>query len=93
MSSALATLIALASLALSALFSGAETGFMTVSRVRLHRRADPEAPRVRSLLANLRDIEDPVLTCLVGTPTGLPFALPMSTWARKCTTRRMSGSP
>ncbi len=60
-------MIALGSLAMTGFFSGAETGFMTVSRVRLLRGADPDAPRVRALLARLRNIEDPILTCLIGT--------------------------
>jgi len=60
-------IVALVSLAMSAFFSGTETGFMSASRVRLRRAADPDAAGVRSLLQALRNIEDPILTCLIGT--------------------------
>jgi len=60
-------LVALVSLAMSAIFSGAETGFMSASRVRLRSAVDPDAPGVRKLLDMLRNIEDPILTCLIGT--------------------------
>ena len=59
--------IALISLLMSAFFSGTETGFMSASRVRLHRAKDSGTPGVRNLLAKLRNIEDPILTCLIGT--------------------------
>jgi len=60
-------LVAVVSLGLTGLFSGIETGLMTVSRVRLQRIIDPDAPRVRNLLAKLHNIEDPILTCLICT--------------------------
>lgn len=50
----------------SAFFSGIETGLMSVSRVRMRRSAAGDTPRGRRLRALLRDLEDPVLTCLVG---------------------------
>ena len=52
---------------LTAFFSGSETGFMSVSRVRLRRSGLDETPRGRHLLSLLRRIEDPILTCLIGT--------------------------
>lgn len=59
-------LAVLACLAGSAYFSGTETGLMSVSRVRLRRSADGDTARGRRLRGLLRDLEDPVLTCLVG---------------------------
>ncbi len=59
--------ISLVSLLMTGFFSGAETGFMSVSRVRLHRRADRDTARQRRLSEMLRNIEDPILTCLIGT--------------------------
>lgn len=59
--------VALISLAMSGFFSGAETGFMSASRVRLHSAADPDSSRIRTLLRMLRNVEDPILTCLIGT--------------------------
>jgi len=59
--------VLLVSLFMSGFFSGTETGFMSASRVRLTRAANPDAVGVRSLLKNLRNIEDPILTCLIGT--------------------------
>ncbi len=50
----------------TAFFAGVETGLMSVSRVRLRRSAAGDTPRGRRLRALLRDLEDPVLTCLVG---------------------------
>ncbi|MBK9302558.1 MAG: DUF21 domain-containing protein [bacterium] len=72
MSGALSPAAALAVLALcllaSAFFSGAETGLMSISRIRLRtllrRQPHPSAAALRRLLAR---IEDPVLTCLIGT--------------------------
>lgn len=55
-----------ACLAGSAFFSGTETGLMSVSRVRLRRSAAGDTPRGRSLRRLLRDLEDAVMTCLVG---------------------------
>ena len=63
----LVLLILLVGLLLSAFFSGSETGFMSVSRVRLRREAQAEAGRARTLRGMLRNIEDPILTCLIGT--------------------------
>ncbi len=59
--------VAVISLLMSAFFSGTETGFMSASRVRLRQATDSGTPGVRSLLAKLRNIEDPILTCLIGT--------------------------
>lgn len=59
--------VAVASLGLTSLFSGAETGFMSASRVRLWRQTNPGAARVKRLLTQLRRVEDPILTCLIGT--------------------------
>jgi CBS domain containing-hemolysin-like protein len=52
----------------SGFFSGCETGFMSTSRARLHhrQRSRPEA-RAGKLRHLLDRIEDPVLTCLIGT--------------------------
>ena len=60
-------MISLVSLVMTAFFSGAETGFMSVSRVRLRRLPEPDSPPVRRLQAKLRNIEDPIMTCLIGT--------------------------
>jgi putative hemolysin len=54
-------------LIMSAFFSGSETGLMSVSRVRLRRDAPTESGRGRTLRSLLRNIEDPILTCLIGT--------------------------
>lgn len=51
---------------LSAFFAGIETGLMSVSRVRLRRSPAAGTPNGRRLRRLLRDLEDPVLTCLVG---------------------------
>ena len=55
------------SLLMSAFFSGCETGYMSVSRVRLRNRPASDGPAVRRLRSQLRRIEDPILTCLIGT--------------------------
>ena len=55
------------SLIMSAFFSGCETGYMSVSRVRLHNMPNTAGPLVRRLQQQLRRIEDPILTCLIGT--------------------------
>jgi len=55
------------SLAFSAFFSGTETGYMSVSRVRLRRSGQSNTVQGRHLLEQLKNIEDPILTCLVGT--------------------------
>ena len=60
-------LTALVSLGLSAFFSGCETGFMSVSRARLRARGSAATPRGRRLEGLLARIEDPILTCLIGT--------------------------
>ena len=62
----LAVLIGVACVLLSAFFAGIETGLMSVSRVRLRRSPAGETPNGRRLRRLLRDLEDPVLTCLVG---------------------------
>ncbi len=54
-------------LLLSALFSGTETGYMSVSRVRMHSGGDHKSWRGKLLLEQLKQIEEPILTCLVGT--------------------------
>ena len=59
--------IFLGSLLLSGFFSGCETGCMSFSRARLQRSERVSAPRRRRLEHLLRRIEDPILTCLVGT--------------------------
>ena len=60
--------LSLLCLVASAFFSGAETGLMSVSRIRLRfrelRRGDA---RVGGLVDLLRREEDPILTCLIGT--------------------------
>ncbi len=51
----------------SALFSGSETGVMSVSRIRLrHLARRGPVPGLARLEALLRRIEDPVMTCLIG---------------------------
>lgn len=55
------------SLLMSGFFSGCETGYMSVSRVRLRNLPEPDGPLVRRLRLQLRRIEDPILTCLIGT--------------------------
>ncbi len=55
------------SLLMSAFFSGCETGYMSVSRVRLRNRPSSDSAAVRRLRSQLRRIEDPILTCLIGT--------------------------
>jgi CBS domain containing-hemolysin-like protein len=55
------------SLLLSAFFSGSETGYMSVSRVRLRNMPGHDSPLGRRLRQQLRRIEDPILTCLIGT--------------------------
>jgi len=52
----------------SGFFSGCETGLMSVSRARLRHYVRRGPDRRADLLADLLDrIEDPVLTCLIGT--------------------------
>lgn len=60
------TIAGVACVAATAFFAGIETGLMSVSRVRLRRSAAGNTPRGLRLRAILRDLEDPVLTCLVG---------------------------
>lgn len=55
-----------ACLVASAFFSGVETGLMSVSRVRLRRSPAAETSRGRRLRRLLRNLESPVMTCLVG---------------------------
>jgi len=57
----------LVALACSAFFSGTETGYMTVSRARLRRSGQLTTPRGRRLEGHLQNIEEPILTCLIGT--------------------------
>jgi putative hemolysin len=52
---------------MSAFFSGCETGYMSTSRVRLRNLPQAETASVRRLMHQLRRIEDPILTCLIGT--------------------------
>ncbi|MCP4574319.1 MAG: DUF21 domain-containing protein [bacterium] len=59
--------VALVALAGSAFFSGCETGYMSVSRARLHRLGALAEPRGRRLAVQLAHIEDSILTCLIGT--------------------------
>ncbi len=59
--------IVLASLCMSAFFSGAETGVMSVSRARLRRLLQEGRLQVRPLEKLLVRLEDPILTCLIGT--------------------------
>jgi len=54
-------------LAASAFFSGCETGYMSVSRIRLLHHRSRSDRRVATLLGHLTDMEDPILTCLIGT--------------------------
>ena len=63
----LVTLICLVCLIMTAFYSGCETGFMSVSRVRLRRSGRGDTPRGRAVLELLKRIEEPILTCLVGT--------------------------
>lgn len=62
----LLTLACLACLAASAFLAGTEFGLMSVSRVRLRRSPAGDTPRGRRLRKLLRDLEEPVMTCLVG---------------------------
>ncbi len=55
------------SLLMSGFFSGSETGYMSVSRVRLRNLPNADSPLVRRLRRQVRRIEDPILTCLIGT--------------------------
>jgi len=59
--------VSLISLAFSAFFSGCETGYMSVNRVRLNRVEAAHRPRARRVLRHLRDIEQPIMTSLIGT--------------------------
>ncbi len=52
---------------LSALFSGTETGLMSVSRIRLRRLGRSGEDRAARLSGMLRRVEDPILSCLIGT--------------------------
>lgn len=54
-------------LLLSAFFSGSETGYMSVDRVRLRHQKHDRSAAGRGLVRQLRSIEDPILTCLIGT--------------------------
>lgn len=65
----LTTTLVIAGLALvmSAFFSGCETGLMSVNRARLRGRGQGRGRRGRRLEAMLGRIEDPVMTCLIGT--------------------------
>jgi putative hemolysin len=59
--------IVAAGLFASAFFSGSETGYMSVSRIRLRRLTEQADRRICLLKEHLRDIEDPIMTCLIGT--------------------------
>ncbi len=59
--------IILVSLVLTAFFSGSETGYMSVSRVRLSRPDFSRHGQFHRLFSQLKRLEDPVLTCLIGT--------------------------
>lgn len=74
------TVIFAVCLAFSAFFSGTETGYMSVSRVRLKFTGADESPRGRRLLEQLKQIEDPILTCLVGTNLFNVMASAVATW-------------
>jgi putative hemolysin len=63
----LVALVGLACIVASAFFSGTETGLMSVNRVRLRRSAAGETPVGRRLRRLLHDLEEPVITCLVGS--------------------------
>lgn len=54
-------------LSISGFYSGSETGYMSVSAPRLRRSFAGDSPRARKLLDQLRSIEEPILTCLIGT--------------------------
>jgi len=59
--------IAAIALVISAFFSGSETGYMSVSRVRLRFTGLADTSRGRTVLQQLRRIEDSIMTCLIGT--------------------------
>jgi|GEM_PF-1053321 len=59
--------LGLFSLMMSALFSGSETGYMSVSGVRLRNLENHDSPAVRRLQKQVGRIEDPIVTCLIGT--------------------------
>lgn len=63
----LIAVVSLISLAMSAFFSGCETGYMSVNRVRLLRVEPADRDRASRLMNQLRDIEQPIMTCLIGT--------------------------
>lgn len=63
----LVALILLLAILGSAFFSGCETGLMTASRVRLQRRAARGDRRVAALRGLRENLDDAILTCLVGT--------------------------
>ncbi len=60
-------LVVVLSLIMSAFFSGTETGYMSVNRVRLRSSGQGGTKRGQLLQDQLKQIEDPILTCLVGT--------------------------
>lgn len=59
--------VAVVSLGLSAFFSGAETGLMSVSRSRLRRLHQQGHRQVKPLEKLLGRIDEPIMTCLIGT--------------------------
>lgn len=63
----LTAIVGLVSLSMSAFFSGCETGYMSVNRVRLLRVKPGDRARADRVLDHLRDIEQPIMTCLIGT--------------------------
>lgn len=62
----LLTAACLSCLAASGFLAGTEFGLMSVSRVRLRRSPAGDTRRGRRLRALLRDLEEPIMTCLVG---------------------------
>jgi CBS domain containing-hemolysin-like protein len=67
MSGDLALVLLLAAVVGSAFFSGCETGLMAVSRVRLQRRHQAGDHRVTGLSRLRENLDDAILTCLLGT--------------------------
>ncbi len=60
-------IVVVVSLMMSAFFSGTETGYMSVSNVRLRSSGKASTKRGQLLQEQLKQIEEPILTCLVGT--------------------------
>ncbi len=62
----LVVIVGLICLIAAGFFSGAETGYMSVSRIRL-RRLEASDDRARRLRRQLQRIDDPIMSCLIGT--------------------------